>query len=886
MKRPRTFGRRIAVVVLATSCATPVWSGTITKGTVSHPGGNTCTAETLATFVSGGEDVIVIFGDPEPLETGSVSFSPAESGDEIIGYQEDQYYWKTVTAYRGLDAGQQYHIIYGACGEIPSSHNTYEIFADACSAAPPPPPALTCYWDDPLWPYGSSKPLVRWPTVLIGYPVQRSIEFNNLGGPTLNVTLSVNCSEFSIVGNTAVSIPGGGWANVTLLYDPTIEDTVAGELSPLCSGSPFQYLWGGSSLLASAIGPRLVVATPSQILRRQLDGSPDIELGTGATHVDLAFSQGTDIYAARRGGNGGLFKGTLDGPLTAIVAGTQPWCVDYDPLAAKVYWAADGVIKRANPDGTSIENLLTYPPTSPVDLVLDPERGQIYWTGGITGQTSIVRANLDGSNSVALLELPTGGNPRLALDREAGWLYWSEDTTSRIRRMFVDGTHVQTLLTPEIVTPASVGLDAAAGQIYWTDVGTNSVHRVDLDGENHVEMLTGTSGLSGLLLLLPPRQKTERVFWSDPDNDAIHRALKNGTGTGAVASGLSEPRGLALDAEAGQLYYADPVLDRISRVDVDNGTVLNLVTTGLDVPEDVALDLAAGKMYWTDSGATDRIQRANLNGSAVETLIASGLSWPRGIALDPAAGKMYWTEITSHAIYRADMALGATPELVVSGLSLSPQDIDLDVIGGKMYWVTASSGVTGGALQRANLDGSGIETLQAPFASTAAVALDLGARKVYWSAVSGNPPVARILRASLDTGDFAATSVVITELITGASPAPGLAVEPRAGFPTTSDAGDRTPVVPRIHVDVPRPNPFNPSTQIAYAHAGGVLDLSVYDVRGRLVRRLITGTRAAGTGTVVWDGKDDGGNISPSGLYFVQLRSNQEEHTTKAVLVR
>ena len=48
--------------------------------------------------------------------------------------------------------------------------------------------------------------------------------------------------------------------------------------------------------------------------------------------------------------------------------------------------------------------------------------------------------------------------------------------------------------------------------------------------------------------------------------------------------------------------------------------------------------------------------------------------------------------------------------------------------------------------------------------------------------------------------------------------------------------------------------------------------LEVYDVRGRLVRRLLQGTRAAGTHEVRWDGIDAAGHRAPTGIYLYRLQ--------------
>ncbi len=68
------------------------------------------------------------------------------------------------------------------------------------------------------------------------------------------------------------------------------------------------------------------------------------------------------------------------------------------------------------------------------------------------------------------------------------------------------------------------------------------------------------------------------------------------------------------------------------------------------------------------------------------------------------------------------------------------------------------------------------------------------------------------------------------------------------------------------------PNPFNPTTRISFELAEpGPARLEVYDLRGRLVRRLFAESRAAGRGEVVWDGRDEQGVAAASGTYVARL---------------
>ena len=148
-----------------------------------------------------------------------------------------------------------------------------------------------------------------------------------------------------------------------------------------------------------------------------------------------------------------------------------------------------------------------------------------------------------------------------------------------------------------------------------------------------------------------------KLYWTDSNRSAskIQRANLDGSGVeDLVTSGLTFPRGLALDVAGGKMYWANSGADKIQRANLNGSNVEDLVTSGLNSPTGIALDVAGGKMYWTDRGA-DKIQRANLNGSNVEDLVTSGLNSPTGIALDVAGGKMYWTDAGTNKVQRANL---------------------------------------------------------------------------------------------------------------------------------------------------------------------------------------------------------------------------------------
>jgi len=83
------------------------------------------------------------------------------------------------------------------------------------------------------------------------------------------------------------------------------------------------------------------------------------------------------------------------------------------------------------------------------------------------------------------------------------------------------------------------------------------------------------------------------------------------------------------------------------------------------------------------------------------------------------------------------------------------------------------------------------------------------------------------------------------------------------------------------------PNPFNPSTTVAFTlDRDGVVELAVFDVSGRLVRTLVGGFRHAGAHEALWDGLDTVGNTAASGVYVFRLRTPSGIRTVKGVLLK
>lgn len=82
------------------------------------------------------------------------------------------------------------------------------------------------------------------------------------------------------------------------------------------------------------------------------------------------------------------------------------------------------------------------------------------------------------------------------------------------------------------------------------------------------------------------------------------------------------------------------------------------------------------------------------------------------------------------------------------------------------------------------------------------------------------------------------------------------------------------------------PNPFNPTTTIAFSiEKAGLVDLKVYDVRGTLIRTLVSETRLPNNYHLVWDGRNNQGAEVATGVYFYRLQTSNFQSTRKMVLL-
>ena len=99
-----------------------------------------------------------------------------------------------------------------------------------------------------------------------------------------------------------------------------------------------------------------------------------------------------------------------------------------------------------------------------------------------------------------------------------------------------------------------------------------------------------------------------------------------------------------------------------------------------------------------------------------------------------------------------------------------------------------------------------------------------------------------------------------------------------------ASADDELVLLPKLSQNYP--NPFNPSTTISYELSQQELasaSIRIYNTKGQIVK---TFNNLNSNGSVVWNGRNDEGNIVNSGVYFYKLNGIETSKVKKMILMK
>jgi hypothetical protein len=231
----------------------------------------------------------------------------------------------------------------------------------------------------------------------------------------------------------------------------------------------------------------------------------------------------------------------------------------------------------------------------------------------------------------------------------------------------------------------------------------------------------------------PDPSTAGRLFVLDLSGGRVLSMKTDGSNKQVLAAGCRHPDGVAIDAEAGHIYWTNMGVfnlddGSIERADLDGQNRTTIVPEGgTFTPKQMTIETNTGKLYWCDREGM-RVMRANLDGSNVETLVDTSQGDPRpgpdltkwcvGITVDLARGHIYWTQKGPDngelgRICRAgiDIPNGEKPahrsdiEVLFERLP-EPIDLELDREHRVLYWTDRGDPPRGNTVNRAPIDGA------------------------------------------------------------------------------------------------------------------------------------------------------------------------------------
>jgi uncharacterized protein YjbI with pentapeptide repeats len=207
---------------------------------------------------------------------------------------------------------------------------------------------------------------------------------------------------------------------------------------------------------------------------------------------------------------------------TLVEVGGGLRSLDVDTLHGKIYWTDvnNFVIRRANLDGSNMEDVITSGLAFPSAIRVDAVGGKIYW--GDQTNEEIRRADLDGSNAEPIISTPF--HRGIALDLAGGKIYWSTSsnaTQGTIRRANLDGSVPETVVPVggTYFKPANLTLDLAGGKIFWSDQVSDAVRRANLNGTDVEPLFVSLFGLDPRGVAFEPNEL--KLYWGqDADSES------------------------------------------------------------------------------------------------------------------------------------------------------------------------------------------------------------------------------------------------------------------------------------------------------------------------------------------------------------------------------
>ena len=282
-------------------------------------------------------------------------------------------------------------------------------------------------------------------------------------------------------------------------------------------------------------------------------------------------TSGSKLYwTAQNAKNAGTINtANLDGTNPQILRTLRsvPRGIALDSTNGKLYLTnSQHRLQRINLDGTGFEYDFILNVDAPMNIAVSSS--SVYWTETTEGFGRIRRANLDGSSVQNLVTNLTEPLPLAVINGKLYWTNGTRENKGELQRADLNGFNREVLQTLPIA-PTGIAVDPARRLLYLT-LPSGEIHRRNLDGSEYQPVVTGLVSPSNIVLGIsatPPVLKDTTVPPSTPvvdaDTDVNQDKKVNKTDLLLVVTALGEspPANPNFDVNAdGTVNIADVLL--------------------------------------------------------------------------------------------------------------------------------------------------------------------------------------------------------------------------------------------------------------------------------------------------------------------------------------
>ncbi|XP_005162276.1 low-density lipoprotein receptor-related protein 1 isoform X2 [Danio rerio] len=183
-------------------------------------------------------------------------------------------------------------------------------------------------------------------------------------------------------------------------------------------------------------------------------------------------------------------------------------------------------------------------------------------------------------------------------------IYWSDVRTQTIKRAFINGTGVETVVSADLPNAQGLAVDWISRNLFWTSYDTNKkqINVARLDGSFKNAVIHGQGLDKPHCLVLHPI--LGKLYWLDGDN--ISMANMDGTNHTLLFTNQKGPVGLSIDFDSEQLYWISSRNSTINHCKMDGSGLEVIESVKGKLTKATALAIMGDKLWWADQ-STDQI---------------------------------------------------------------------------------------------------------------------------------------------------------------------------------------------------------------------------------------------------------------------------------------